>query len=137
MQDEAGVQVHSPDVHSKRVQSPRSRSPPPVDVMPYPLKNETPHETHAVQVHSQKIDTAHAPSSPINSPPTMGIVPCFVKDVIQFSSSKISSEGVHFPQSCSPSRVDCLPLRRRKPCYGWLSSDDEEEPDLVYLTPAV
>ncbi|KDP44803.1 hypothetical protein JCGZ_01303 [Jatropha curcas] len=34
----------------------------------------------------------------------------------------------------SRARVDALPSRRRRPCYGWISSNDDE--DLMELTPA-
>ncbi|CAL5322628.1 unnamed protein product [Camellia sinensis] len=35
-----------------------------------------------------------------------------------------------------PSPANNLPPRRRKPCYGWISSSDEED-DFIVLTPAV
>ena len=47
-----------------------------------------------------------------------------------------SSEGVRSPVLFLPPTVDSLPPRRHKPCYGWLSSDDEEEPDPLSLEPA-
>ncbi|XP_050208719.1 uncharacterized protein LOC126659471 [Mercurialis annua] len=37
--------------------------------------------------------------------------------------------------SSSVQRVDTLPKRQRKPCYGWLSGSDDES-DIVELTPA-
>lgn len=38
------------------------------------------------------------------------------------------------PDLHSPQPVDVLPAPRRRPYYGWISSDDEQ--DIVHLTPA-
>lgn len=38
------------------------------------------------------------------------------------------------PDIHSSQPADSLPTQRRRPCYGWISSDDEQ--DLVRLTPA-
>jgi hypothetical protein len=38
------------------------------------------------------------------------------------------------PDIHSPQPADSLPTQRRRPCYGWISSDNEQ--DLVRLTPA-
>ncbi|KAH8501436.1 hypothetical protein H0E87_016294 [Populus deltoides] len=45
---------------------------------------------------------------------------------MQPCSPQISSTAVQSPQMFSPSPVDSLPVQRHKPCYGWLSSDDED-----------
>lgn len=47
---------------------------------------------------------------------------------------KLSNTSHSPPQLILSPQVDCLPRHRRKPCYGWISSDDEA--DFVELTPA-
>lgn len=72
----------------------------------------------------------------------MEIVQCALNDKLLSTvkaenllpSAEILPEGVHSLMVCSPPRVESLP-RKNKPCYGWLSSDDEEEQDTVSLLP--
>ncbi|CAK7325838.1 unnamed protein product [Dovyalis caffra] len=134
--EKLGVQVHSPTSHSKQVQSTSMPS-------PVPLETDALDEKLGMKDPSQQIHSAQASSSHINSSQITDIVPRSLKDVSshvkferQSCSPQISSTGVQSPQLFSPLQVDSLPPQRRKPCYGWLSSDDEDEPDLLHLTPA-
>ncbi|CAH9069509.1 unnamed protein product [Cuscuta europaea] len=48
------------------------------------------------------------------------------------SAPSLQAPPVH-PPKVSPQPVTSHPPRRRFPCYGWIDSDDEDEPELVYL----
>ncbi|EEF35512.1 uncharacterized protein LOC8270455 [Ricinus communis] len=118
IEEKAKAQVHYPSDHYKRVQSPSIESPP--------------QKKHAMVVHTPSINTT----------PGANAVPCSLKGETsqvklerKLPSSEISA-GVSSPQLFSPPPVESRPAQRRKPCYGWLSSDDEEEPDLVNLVSA-
>ncbi|KAH7855090.1 hypothetical protein Vadar_021145 [Vaccinium darrowii] len=52
--------------------------------------------------------------------------------------SGVDNRALQSPPSVilTPPAVDGLQRRRRKPCYGWISSGDEEEDDFIQLTPA-
>ncbi|XP_061974538.1 uncharacterized protein LOC133696377 isoform X1 [Populus nigra] len=143
VKDEPKVQVHSPNGNSKQVHSPNIHSPASMDIILCPSVSDAPDEKLGVKDFSQQIHSAQASSSHFNSSHIPDIVPSTLKDVsslvkleIQSCSPQISSTGVQSPHLFSPSPVDSLPRQRRKPCYGWLSSDDEDEPDLLHLTPA-
>ncbi|CAH9060409.1 unnamed protein product [Cuscuta epithymum] len=47
-------------------------------------------------------------------------------------SAPLQAPPVH-PPKVSPQPVASHPPRRRFPCYGWIDSDDEDEPELMYL----
>ena len=143
VKDEPKVQVHSPNGNSKQVHSPNIHSPASMDIILCPSVSDAPDEKLGVKDFSQQIHSAQASSSHFNSSHVTDIVPRSLKDVsslvkleMQSCSPQISSTGVQSPHLFSPSPVDSLPPQRRKPCYGWLSSDDEDEPDLLHLTPA-
>lgn len=143
MKDEPKAQVHSSHGNSKQVHSPNIHSPASMDIILCPSVSDAPDEKLGVKDFSQQTHSTQASSSHFNSSHTTDIVPRPLKDVssvvkleIQSRSPQISSTGVQSPHLFSPSPVDSLPLQRRKPCYGWLSSDDEDEPEFLHLTPA-
>ncbi|CAK9135767.1 unnamed protein product [Ilex paraguariensis] len=44
---------------------------------------------------------------------------------------------IHLASDHSPPMMECLPPnRRRRPCYGWISDDEDEDDDFVLSTPA-
>ncbi|WCJ19814.1 hypothetical protein M5689_002088 [Euphorbia peplus] len=113
------------NVHSDQIELSRSESP--------PLKKRT------IQVYN-----------PSNSSSALPIpVPCSSKGETscgkQIALSKISAGGSSLQvkvcsqskhvsseircQLFSPPIVETRSVQRRKPCYGWISSDDDEEPD--------
>lgn len=101
--------------------------------------NDSSREKYGVQIHP-----AQASSSQIDSQPSRGFISCCMDGrssqdkpgkEIQYFSPEISSSGsCPLPIYALPP-ADSLSSRKRKPCYGWLSSDDDEE-DGVLLTPA-
>ncbi|XP_021664984.2 uncharacterized protein LOC110653580 isoform X2 [Hevea brasiliensis] len=110
IQDATGAQVHSSHGYSKRVQSPSI---------------ESPSKKLALQVHSAQ---SHCSSSTV----VLEAAPCSFKDETchgklgrELPSSQISA-GVSSPQLFSPPPVESLLAQEGKPCYGWLSDDDEE-----------
>lgn len=143
VKDEPKAQVHSSHGNAKQVHSPNIHSPASMDIILCPSVSDAPDEKLGVKDFSQQTHSTQASSSHFNSSHTTDIVPRPLKDVssvvkleIQSRSPQISSTEVQSPHLLSPSPVDSLPLQRRKPCYGWLSSDDEDEPELLHLTPA-
>jgi len=42
------------------------------------------------------------------------------------------NDGPKFPQLL----VTRLTQKRRRPCFGWISSDEEDEEDLIQITPS-
>ncbi|KAL6980681.1 hypothetical protein U1Q18_022318 [Sarracenia purpurea var. burkii] len=66
---------------------------------------------------------------------------CYDKGVVDYVSGQkkqLDKTPLHSPPSTVPSPLpaNSSPIRRRKPCHGWISSDDDED-DFVELTPAI
>ena len=120
IEDKCGAQVHSfYDDVSKQVQSPSAES---------PLWKKL-----AINIHSpSKSSTLYANALPNSSSHA---------ETSQFKFERKlpcsqNSSGINSRQLLSPPAVESGTAQTRKICYGWLSSDDEEDPDPVKLEPA-
>lgn len=126
-------------------------SPPLVDIRPVTddtLEDKTGVQMNYSQIvnHSHKDDasqeklSAQIQSQFVNSPPLVDIRPLrddTVQDElgVQMNHSHISPVVAESASMNPPPLADSCFVGRRRPCYGWISSDDDE--DFVYLTPAI
>lgn len=135
---------------SAPIQSQFFDSPPLVDIIP--VTDDTLQDRLRVQMnysqivnHSLKDDasqeklSARIQSQFVDSPPLVDIRPVtddILQDKlgVQVNYSHISPVVADSASMNPPPLADSCFVGRRKPCYGWISSDDDE--DFVYLTPA-
>ncbi|OMO76236.1 hypothetical protein COLO4_25628 [Corchorus olitorius] len=114
-------------------------------------KEDGPEENHNVEDEPRQqhcdspVRSPEIHSTPVSSPvvvcPPRGtrVTPTSSKD--ESSPQPMGGRQCSSPQSSSavPLRspsVKPKPIKRRKPCYGWLDSDEEDEPELCYLPPS-
>ncbi|XP_050210623.1 uncharacterized protein LOC126660942 [Mercurialis annua] len=143
--------------HSEQVQPPSNDSPPRKKLAIQacsPRKSSSPVANSMDENSQAKLETklikpliSAGVSSPLlPSPPVAESLPTRISAgvsspllpsplVVESLPTRISA-GVSSPLLPSPPAVETRPTRRRKPCYGWLSSDDEEEPEAANLVAA-
>ncbi|XP_021617613.2 uncharacterized protein LOC110618707 isoform X2 [Manihot esculenta] len=110
VQDNSGAQVHSPQGYSKQVQSPSIESPSPKKLALH-LSSKS---------HSSSSTAAEAVPSFFKNEQ------CHGKLGRELPSFQISA-GVCSPQLFSPPPVKSPQAQSSKPCYGWLSEDDDDD----------
>ena len=128
---EPGVQYHSPDVHSKQIQSLQHYSPPPEKIIKCSSKDDASQEKRSAQIQSQfvdppPLDTKHVKDDTLQYKLGIQTNHSQTSSVVDDSGSMINSPPP--PNSSS--------VQRRRPFYGWISSDDDEDVELVYFKPA-
>uniref|UniRef100_A0A2N9HVP5 WIYLD domain-containing protein n=1 Tax=Fagus sylvatica TaxID=28930 RepID=A0A2N9HVP5_FAGSY len=130
--DEPGVQYHSPDVHSMQIQTLHNHSPPPENIRKCSSKDEASQEKLSAQIQSQfvdpppPLDTKHVKDDTLQYKLGIQTNHSQTSSVVDDSGSMINSPPP--PNSSS--------VQRRRPFYGWISSDDDEDVELVYFKPA-
>ncbi|VFQ72835.1 unnamed protein product [Cuscuta campestris] len=83
--------------------------------------------------NAPNMSASSLPSSKIlKKPRAVTVKPSCEKNPGNTSSSR--APPALLPQN-SPEPVTPRPPERRWPCYGWIESDDEDEPELMYFPP--
>ena len=146
LKDDASQEKLSAPIQSQFVDSP-----PLVDV--WPVTDDTLQDMLGVQMnysqfvnHSLKDDasqeklSARIQSQFVDCPPLVDIGPVTDDTLqdklgVQVNYSHISPVVAVSASMNPPPLADSCFVGRRKPCYGWIWNDDDDE-DFVYLTPA-
>ncbi|OMO88760.1 hypothetical protein CCACVL1_08216 [Corchorus capsularis] len=109
------------------------------------LKNQNVEDEPRQQPCVSPVRSPEIHSTPVSSPVVV-CPPRETRGTPTSSKDESSPQAMAGRQCSSPQSSSAVPLRgpsvkpkpikRRKPCYGWLDSDEEDEPELCYLPPS-